>query len=85
MFSHFESAHPTISKYFRSGKGIELQFKDSMIAEDILKHFTRQGKPCLCIHDSFIVEEFNKEELSVVMKEAYKTHLGFPGKVEIKF
>ena|ERR1035438_8002377 len=85
LFSHFESAHPTISKYFRSGKGIELQFKDSMIAEDILKHFTRQGKPCLCIHDSFIVEEFNKEELSVVMKEAYKTHLGFPGKVEIKF
>ena len=85
LFSQFENAHQTISKYFRSGKGIELQYIDSMIAEDILKHFTRQGKPCLCIHDSFIVEESNKEELSQEMIKVYKNHLGFPGKVEIKF
>jgi hypothetical protein len=85
LFSDFEKRHPDISNYFNSGIGLKLQNLDSKIAEDILKHFTRQGKPCLCIHDSFIVEESNKEELSEVMKEAYKKHLGFPGKIEIKF
>lgn len=85
MFSDFENKHPDISNYFNSGIGLRLQNLDSKIAEEILKHFTRQGKPCLCIHDSFIVEESNKEELSEVMREAYKKHLGFPGKLEIKF
>lgn len=85
LFAQFENTHPQISKYFRSGYGIKLQFIDSLIAEEILKHFTRQGKPCLCIHDSFIVEENNREELAEVMRNSYKKHLGFPGKVEIKF
>jgi hypothetical protein len=85
LFAQFENAHPQISKYFRSGYGIKLQYLDSKIAEEILKHFTRQGKPCLCIHDSFIVEESNKEELTEVMKESYNNYLGFPGKVEVKF
>ena len=85
LFSQFENAHSQISKYFRSGYGIKLQYIDSKIAEEILKHFTRQEMPCLCIHDSFIVEESNKNELSEVMKEAYRKYLGFQGKVEIKF
>jgi len=47
LFSQFENAHPKISKYFRSGKGIELQYIDSKIAENILKHFTddKSSKP----------------------------------------
>lgn len=85
LFAQFENSHSQISKYFRSGYGIKLQYIDSKIAEEILKHFTRQGKPCLCIHDSFIVEETNRNELSEVMKEAYRKYLGYPGKVEIKF
>jgi hypothetical protein len=85
LFSDFENRHPDISNYFNSGIGLKLQNLDSKIAEETLKHFTRQGKPCLCIHDSFIVEESNKEELSEIMKKAYKNYLGFTGKVEIKF
>jgi hypothetical protein len=85
LFSDFEKRHPDISNYFNSGIGLKLQNLDSKIAEGVMKHFTRKERVCLCIHDSFIVEESDKEELAQVMKEAYRKYLGFPGKVEIKF
>ena len=75
--------HKTISSYFNSGKGVELQYLDSCMAEAVLMHFTKQGIPCLCIHDSFIVEEGYKDELGDVMKEEYKKLIGF--KCKIKF
>ena len=71
LFQKIEEAHPDISKHFASGIGIKLQYKDSIIAEGIMKHFTRQGIVCLCVHDSFIVELRYKDELSDVMSEEY--------------
>jgi len=75
--------HKTISSYFNSGRGVELQYLDSCIAEAVLMHFTKQGIPCLCVHDSFIVENRYKDELGDVMKEEYKRMIGF--KCKIKF
>ncbi len=75
--------HKTISSYFNSGRGVELQNLDSCIAEAVLMHFTKQDIPCLCIHDSFIVEDRYKDELGDVMKEEYKKLFGF--KCKIKF
>jgi hypothetical protein len=75
-------AHKTISKFFNSGKGVELQYLDSCIAEVVLMHFTKQGIACLCVHDSFIVEERYKNELGEVMKEEYKKLIGFRCKIK---
>jgi hypothetical protein len=76
-------AHEKIEKYFNTGIGVKLQYQDSKIAERILKHFTRKNIVCLCIHDSFIVEEKYKDELIEVMKEEYKREMGF--ECELKY
>jgi len=73
----FRGAHPAIRKYLHSGYGVKLQNKDSMIAADILMHFTVKGIVCLCVHDSFIVEKKHEDELKQTMKEVYKNHMGF--------
>jgi len=75
--------HKSISSYFNSGKGVGMQYLDSCIAEAVLMHFTKQGIPCLCVHDSFIVAERYKDELGDTMKEEYKRLIGF--KCKIKF
>jgi len=62
-------AHKKIQKYFYKGIGVKLQYRDSKIAERILKHFTRKNIVCLCIHDSFIVPEQYQDELNDVMKK----------------
>ncbi len=74
--------HKAISTYFNSGRGVELQYLDSCIAEAVLMHFTKQGIPCLCVHDSFIVQERYKDELFDVMKEEYKKKIGFNCKIK---
>ena len=85
LFAAFEKHHQTISKFFGSGIGLSLQNTDSKIAEDILDYFTSREIPCLCVHDSFLVEEKHRDELTSVMKDTYIKHLGFPGKIKIIF
>lgn len=80
-----KSKHPEIAQYFNSGIGVELQYKDSMLAESILDHFMRKGVPCLCIHDSFIVPRPYGEELKSVMEEKYKERFNFSAKVDKKY
>ena len=74
--------HKTITKFFNKGRGLELQYLDSCIAEAVLMHFTKQGIACLCVHDSFIVEDRYKDELGDVMKEEYKKLIGFNCKIK---
>lgn len=83
LFEMFENTHYKIANNFYNDEGVRLQNIDSQIAEKILKHFTKQGVPCLCIHDSFIVEEKYKDELEIVMQETYQKVMGH--KIGIKF
>jgi hypothetical protein len=83
LFEKFINYHNKLSNYFISGIGRELQYKDSLIAEKILKHFTKQGVLVAPVHDSFIVAEKYKDELVHVMKEAYKSQTGFDCNVKI--
>ena len=76
--------HKPIAKYFFTGIGKRLQYKDSQIAENILMHFVRKGIVCLCIHDSFIVKKEFKDELIDVMKRKYKRVIGFECELKIK-
>ncbi|MCB0747213.1 MAG: hypothetical protein KDC90_07075 [Ignavibacteriae bacterium] len=81
-FLRFAEQHSRINKFLNSDIGLTLQYKDSMIAEDILKHFTKKGIPCLPIHDSFIVSAKFRDELTNVMKEVYSKHFGFIPKLK---
>lgn len=38
-------------------------------------HFAKKDILCLCIHDSFIVEDIYREELKDVMKKYYKDEM----------
>ena len=75
--------HKKIEKYFNTGIGVKLQYRDSKIAERILKHFTRKKIVCLCIHDSFIVQEQFKDELIEVMRREYKKEIGFDCELKV--
>ena len=70
-------AHPVIQKFFGRNKGLKLMYKDSQIASDILMHFTKKKIPCLCMHDSFIVQKPYEAELRQVMIEKYKKYFGY--------
>ena len=82
LLRKFESVHAGISNYFCSGIGLKLMYKDSEIAESVLKHFTKKEIPCLCVHDSFIVPVQHNEEMKQVMNDIYKKLIGFDAKLK---
>lgn len=76
IIDKFMEVHEPIKHYFCQGKetGLKIMNKDAKIALTIINHFAKQGKPILCIHDSFIVEKEYEMELKQVMKKAYAKH-----------
>lgn len=67
--------HHPIKKYFSSGMGVKLQYKDSQIAEGVMLEMLPES--CLPVHDSFIVKETLKERLEEVMNEQFELTTGF--------
>jgi len=51
---------------------LKLQNLDSRITDIILKTMTNSKIPCLPVHDSYIVNERDKDFLLEVMKESYE-------------
>jgi hypothetical protein len=74
----FKEAHKPIAHYFCNGKdtGMRIMNLDSTIALEVVKHFAKQGKPILAIHDSFIVQRQYQRELRLVMNQTYSKHTG---------
>ncbi|SPF41453.1 hypothetical protein SBDP1_340013 [Syntrophobacter sp. SbD1] len=72
----FGAKHEPIRKYFNSGIGIELQFVDSGIAENIMLGLAKNGIACLPIHDSFIVKARYESELRDAMNQAMMSRFG---------
>lgn len=77
LIADFKTAHPAIAENFFSGCGLTLQYRDSMIMEDLLKHFIGKEVPIIPVHDSLIVPVSHADEAKEVMKETYKNHMGF--------
>ena len=77
LINEFKATHPAIAEDFCSGCGLKLQYRDSMIMEDILKHFIRKKVPVIPVHDSVIVPVSHVDEAREVMKEKYRKHMGF--------
>lgn len=82
LLKEFEERHSKINKYFYKDTGIRLQYYDSMITEQVMKHFTKKEIPILTIFDSFIVPEQHKEELRFIMNQEYKKVFGFDIKIK---
>lgn len=61
---------------FYAQKGVELQFKESQVAQSVIKHFVEKGIPIIPTHDSFIVQKQYKEDLHTVMISAFSELYG---------
>ena len=77
LVERFEDYHAPIKQFLLSGKGLELQYQDSVIMASILDRMTRGGIPALPVHDSIICPDRHKEFLRQVMIEEYEKVMGF--------
>jgi len=68
--------HAPIAQWLCSNIGKELQYHDSQIAERIMFSLWQQNIPCLCIHDSFLVQENFQIELEIAMNTVTKKLCG---------
>lgn len=77
-----EKSYPEIAEWLGRERGLELQYIDSCISNQILLSLAGQDVPCLPIHDSYIVEEQHKGLLLQAMTEAYtqevSLRVGYP-------
>jgi hypothetical protein len=77
--------HKPIAKYFNSGIGVDLQFRDSEIAEKVMLRLMEQGEVCLPIHDSFIVRVSAVEMLEREMTAAFSQSFSQAPGLKIEF
>jgi hypothetical protein len=73
----FQDYHAPIKQFLLSGKGLELQYQDSVIMASILERMMRKGIPALPVHDSVICPAQHKDFLHQVMFEEYEKKMGF--------
>jgi hypothetical protein len=85
LMDAFAQKHTAISQYFCTGKGIDLQYYDSVIAEKVMLHFARMARAILPLHDSFIMHHGLEQELQDAMSGAFKDLFGVDSKVDIKY
>ena len=83
LIEALKDKHPEIKDQLFSGKGGELQYQDSQIAEYVLKDMKARGQPVLPVHDSFIVQDKYMAHLYSSMKETYRM-LGIDSTPEVK-
>lgn len=70
-----EASYEPVQAWLRKGRGLEMQYIDSQIADEVMHRLTLQGIPVLPIHDSFIVAMSAEIELGVAMTTAYRDTL----------
>ncbi len=69
----FEEENDPIKHHLFTGVGKRLQFKDSCIAESIIKSMVHNNIPVLAIHDSFIVQQRNERGLRKLMDYIFRS------------
>lgn len=70
-----EQAFRPVQDWLRAGRGLELQFIDSRIADAVIAELTEQSIPCLPVHDSFIVPRSYERAVGVAMLRSYEAVL----------
>ncbi len=64
--------NPELEQFLFKGLGVELQYTDSQIMDEILAKLTKTGVPAIPVHDSVIVPEKDCEYVRTVMVDAYQ-------------
>lgn len=85
LIDAFAEKHTGISKYFCTGAGIDLQYLDSQIAEQVMVHFTKWNYAILPMHDSFIIHHGLEQELKECMNKAFKDMFNTDINVDLKY
>ena len=70
--------HKPIKHMFFCGMGNNLQYRDSIIAEQVMLHFAKNDIPVLPVHDSFIIQAGLFIDLLEVMEKEFKKLIGVP-------
>ena len=85
LMDAFQRKHKPIEEFFCTGKGIDLQYLDSQMAEKVMLHFSKMGYAILPLHDSFIIHHALERELRDSMETAFKDMFGVKCKVDLKY
>ena len=85
LMDAFEKKHTPIKGYFCSGVGIDLQNRDSKIAEQVMLRFSKMGYAILPMHDSFIIHHGLEAELREAMERAFVDMFGVSCRVDLKY
>ena len=79
------NAHKPIADLFNTGIGLDTQYIDSKIAEQVMLRMADEGHVVLPIHDSFIVRLGYEYRLREVMLEVFKEVVGKEGLVSADY
>ena len=63
--------HKPIASYLAHSGGMELQYLDSQITEEIVNYFSMRGIPILCVHDSYIIWKEYLQDLRFQMNKQW--------------
>jgi hypothetical protein len=74
--------HRKIQHLVNTGVGLEMQYIDSKIAEQVMLRFVEIDEVCLPVHDSFIVRRGMQKKLLEVMQSEFERETGTT--IEIK-
>jgi len=76
--------HKRIKHYFGSGIGLEMQYVDSEMAEQVMLRMNKAGEVCLPIHDSFIARRAAVALLDKVMHDVFLSMHGQPTGIKVE-
>ena len=76
--------HEPIKDQFFKGKGNDLMYKDSIIAEEVMLRMIKLGHTVLPVHDSFIVRNSASSELIPIMEKVFNKYHSNKTKVDTK-
>ncbi|MDB4020409.1 hypothetical protein N9491_07350 [Planktomarina temperata] len=76
LLDAFIEKHPKLEPFLCAVKWGELMYLDSRIAESVIEQLTDKSIPVLCVHDSFIVADYQKKELLRAMERACNQVIG---------
>lgn len=67
--------HQPIEEFIAKGYGSKLQYHDSCVLEQLIKHFTKHNVPILTVHDSIICQRRHLDFVRDKMRELYSTYI----------
>lgn len=76
VIADFKQYHWPIANFLFTGQGFNLMYKDSQIAELVMKTMYKHRIPVLPVHDSFICPKQHKDLLVDTMTLAYRSVTG---------